>query len=130
MKSLHIGLVTVMLGMLSLAGHAQGINDVAFSPDGRLIATASVDHSAKIWDASTGEVVTTLSSSEPILSVAFNPDGNFLATGSETGVMRFYFVQFEDVLSLAQGRITRTLTEQECKTYLHEITCPNTIIKP
>jgi WD40 repeat protein len=98
-----------------LRGHAQGINDVAFSPDGKFVATASVDGSAKIWDTSTGRLVSTLlASSNPVLSVAFSRDGNILATGSETGVLRFYYTHFEDVLSLAEGRITRHLTEDEC----------------
>lgn len=38
-----------------MTGHQQLINDVKFSPDGRLIASASFDKSIKIWDGKTGK---------------------------------------------------------------------------
>ena len=38
--------------------HQDVVNDVAFSPDGARILTASADHSAKLWDAGTGELIT------------------------------------------------------------------------
>src|SRR6476661_2571341 len=40
---------------LTLEGHRDGVFCVAFSPDGRLIASASRDSEIKIWDAATGE---------------------------------------------------------------------------
>lgn len=40
-----------------MTGHQQLINDVKFSPDGRLIASASFDKSIKLWDGKTGKYV-------------------------------------------------------------------------
>lgn len=40
-----------------LVGHQQTVNEAAFSPDGRLIASASFDKSVKIWDGATGKQV-------------------------------------------------------------------------
>lgn len=38
-----------------MVGHQGVINDVKFSPDGRLLASASFDHSVKIWDGFNGQ---------------------------------------------------------------------------
>ncbi|MBK8784735.1 MAG: hypothetical protein IPO22_23735 [Anaerolineales bacterium] len=56
-------------------------------------------------------------------SVAFSPDGKHLAVGGRTGISIFY-LQIEDVIALAQSRVTRTLTTEECQQYLHVDACP------
>jgi WD40 repeat protein len=55
---------------------------VAFSPDGHWLATASDDHTARIWDAITGQQLTTLTHDNVVMGVAFSPDGHRLATAS------------------------------------------------
>ena len=47
--------------LLLFQGHQQLINDVSFSPDGRLIASGSFDKSIKLWDGKTGKCVAILS---------------------------------------------------------------------
>jgi WD40 repeat protein len=56
----------------------------AFSPDGKLVATASWDGTTKVWDAASGEVIETLHGQGGYagLNVAFSPDGRRLATAS------------------------------------------------
>jgi WD40 repeat protein/serine/threonine protein kinase len=76
---------------LTLRGHTYRILSVAFSPDGRRIATSSLDHSAKVWDASTGINVATLEGhAEGVLSVAFSPDGERIVTGSADATMKLW----------------------------------------
>jgi hypothetical protein len=67
----------------TLTGHAGWVRGVAFSPDGALLATASTDKTARLWDPATGECVRTLTGhAEAVYGVAFSPDGRLLATAS------------------------------------------------
>jgi WD40 repeat protein/serine/threonine protein kinase len=74
--------------LLTLKGHRRFVNSVAFSPDGKLLATLSRDNTVKVWDAQTGRELLSL----PVQSssagcVAFSPDGKQLASSSETPPM-------------------------------------------
>jgi WD40 repeat protein len=64
-------------------GHTGRILGVAFSPDGKLVATASVDHTAALWSAETGAMLRRLEGhANAVGSVAFSPDGKQVLTGS------------------------------------------------
>ena len=77
-----------------LHGHVGEVVAVAFSPDGRWLATAgSRDNVAWIWDlAALREVHILIGHSKRINAVAFSPDGQTLATGSRDGTVRLWDV--------------------------------------
>ena len=55
---------------------------VAFSPDGRTLATGSDDKTARLWEVASGKEIATLRGHESgVYFVAFSPDGRTLATG-------------------------------------------------
>jgi WD40 repeat protein len=76
--------------ILTLKGHTIYTEAVAFSSDGKRLATASFD-GAKVWDAATGQETLTLKGhTAGLSSVVFSPDGRRLATASLDGTVRIW----------------------------------------
>ncbi|MBM3234980.1 hypothetical protein FJZ31_01645 [Candidatus Poribacteria bacterium] len=89
--------------------HGDNVYSVAFSPDGKLLATGTgmrydiVERSgeAKVWEMPSGKLITILKHDGAVLSVSFSPDGNMLATGS--------FDNTAKVWEMPNGKLIATL---------------------
>lgn len=61
-----------------LEGHTAGILDIAFSTDGKLLATASIDTTVRLWDLATRKMLQELKHINGVRAIAFSPYGNLL----------------------------------------------------
>jgi WD40 repeat protein len=105
-----------------LRGDTAPINDVAFSPTGTWIATASQDKEVRIWSAATGQLLRMLPTTSDVTSVSFSADGTRIVTTDSNGI-----IHVEDACSLcgnAAGllrlgarRVSRQLTPAEQQTF-------------
>ena len=106
--------------LLTLSGHASQVMSIAFSPDAQHLATASRDGTARLWDATTGKQLNTfVSGGLGLWDIAFHPNGKLLAIGEDNGVY-VYLLELDDLITLANSRLTRGLTVEECTKYLHK----------
>lgn len=109
----------------TFVGHRALVYDVAFSPDGKTLASAGGDGLVKIWDVLTGNYLFDLyGNSNSVLSVVFTPDGRHVVSGSSDHTVRVYTLDTQELIDLAEARVTRPMNEAECLTYL-KMSCEN-----
>jgi WD40 repeat protein/transcriptional regulator with XRE-family HTH domain len=109
----------------TLVGHAGLVNRLVFSQDGTRLASSSFDRLAKVWDVATGQELASLyGNTGNVFGVSFSPDGNRLTTAGADGTIRIYTLRLDDLVGLARSRVTRVLTDDECRTFLHMDACP------
>ena len=93
-------------GMATLLGHTRAVTSVAVSGNGAMVASASLDGTARVWDSRTGDLVATCLHRFPVQAVALSPDGSDLVTSAEDGVVRLWEAR--------SGRVRRVLGEHDC----------------
>jgi len=84
------------------------INQTAFSPDGKVIASGNYDGSIQFWQVNDGNLITTLKGHTGLINaLAFSPDGQTLASSSNDGTLRLWDVTDGKLLQVVQsGNIT------------------------
>ncbi|MBM4287479.1 MAG: hypothetical protein FJ135_04910 [Deltaproteobacteria bacterium] len=74
-------------------GHHEEATSLAFTPDGRLLGSASLDSTIIIWDFHSGKQICSFSRHERVYSIAISPDGRFLASGEKSNIIRIWDLQ-------------------------------------
>jgi WD40 repeat protein len=88
-----------------LPGHGKAVRDLAFSADGKRLASGGGDNKARLWNVASGACEKTLEGHKlAVFGVAFSPDGQRLATASHDGTTRIW--------NLATGNTEATLNGQ------------------
>ncbi len=87
---------------LNFTAHSDGIWSVMFSPRGDLIASGSIDGTAKIWRVADGQVIQDLKHPHGVTALAFSRDGEYLATTSYDSQVRLW--------RTADGSLVKTLS--------------------
>jgi WD40 repeat protein len=87
----------------TLGGHANWVNGISFSPDGKMLASGSADKTVKLWDTTTGKEIKTLTGhTDWVNSVSFSSDGKMLASGSADKTVKLW--------DTSTGKEIKTLT--------------------
>lgn len=109
-----LGNILEVVPLGTLVGHTGEVTDVAFSPNGELVASSSTDGTVRLWRISDGSLLYVLEGhTNYVRSVAFSPDGNLLASGSNDRTVRIWQVSdgtlIRTISSSFMGRVLRVI---------------------
>jgi WD40 repeat protein len=94
--ALFTGCVSMGKNLPGILRHRKAVYTVAYSPDGKQIASGSADKTIKIWDAETGGLIRTLSGHEgAVRSIAYSSNGAAIVSGSEDQTIRLWYTDNE-----------------------------------
>ncbi|MCB1490304.1 MAG: hypothetical protein KDJ77_00610 [Rhodobiaceae bacterium] len=91
--------------------HPNSVTSIAVTDDGTRVVTGSIDATARLWDASTGNLIRELKGhSDRVFAVAITPDGKRIATGSDDATARVWDADSGNLVSVLSGHDGRVLS--------------------
>jgi WD40 repeat protein len=104
-------------------GHTGAALDGDLSRDGTVLATGGADRTIRLWDVPTGKETLRIEDPQAFASVDFSEDGSQLLVAGDFGV-RIYEINTENLIAVAESRLVRWWTPEECFQYLGTEDCP------
>ena len=87
-----------------LIGHTAQVQRLAFSPDGKILASTGNDSTLRLWNTQTGEQLTVISGRRNLpWSLAFSPDGSMIVSGCQTGIIHAWKIATGNHLITLRG---------------------------
>jgi WD40 repeat protein len=101
-----------------LRGHTDAVNRLAFNPDGKILASSSMDKTIILWDMTTYQPIgNPLTNTDYLLPIVFSPDGKILASGGHDGVIILWDLSTQSWINKTCQRVGRNFTQAEWSQY-------------
>lgn len=121
-----VGIFDVKAGELigELPDDSARVRVLATSPDG-ILATAGHDRVVRLWDVSTGQMQLELPEHEgEVVELDFSHDSTRLISSDDAGKVHVWALDLDELIDIAEERVTRGLTLGECLQFLGQPSCP------
>lgn len=110
---------------LTLHGHTGVIQSINFDASGTRVVTGGFDRIVRTWSVDTGKRLLELPvPGGAINNAMFTPDDSRLLLATSSGDIQIVILDLDELIAFAQERVTRSMTEQECRDLLQLEACP------
>jgi WD40 repeat protein len=106
--------------ILEIKAHNAQAMGLGWSSDSSMIATAELGGQVRVWDPATGAMLQEFDSTYDVDNqfISFHPTDPHIYTLGPNGTVRVYTHDVDELIAIAQSRLTRGMTEHECQQYL------------